>query len=103
MPTPSQLGIIAVLVVRFHATHGQDIVAAYPEDHVLSEEQLIDAKMLSMQERIEGSPNQMGRHVFKLREKKACAECDKTKDLFAYSVFLRCKDSVMSTRGYASS
>ena len=91
------LGVRVLLVVRFHATRGQDLVAAYPQQHGLSDRQLTAAKMLCMQERLEASPNQQSQHFFKLPARPAPAA---EHELFGYSHFLRCKDVAGSARGY---
>ena len=64
------LPVQALVVVRFHATKGQEIVSIYPPtSHGLTEQQLVDVKMLAMQECIESSPNQKQRFAVKIRDK----------------------------------
>ena len=102
--TQNRLPLQALVVVRFHATHGQEIVSIYPPiEHNLSEQQLSDVSKLAMQEGIEPSPNQKSRFVFKIRNKIELGYHCKNKssnDLYGYTCFKRCMDTTGSARGF---
>jgi len=115
MSAPLPLPIQALIIVRFHNRKGQEIVSIYPPtSHGLSEQQLADVRMLSMQEGIEPSPNQKSRFSFKIRNKKKQQGTDSTgsgdskekkrnsisADLFGYACFKRCRDTEGSARGF---
>jgi len=102
------LPIQAIAIVRFHATRGQEIVSIYPsQSHGLSEQQLMDVRMLAMQEGIEPSPNQKNRFVFKIRSKTnegdrngSSSSSTPPEDMYGYSCFKRCRDAEGSARGF---